>query len=100
MYVTIVHVNVLAAHVDEFIEATRINHEASLQEPGNLRFDVLQAEDEACFVLYEAYKSKADAAAHKQTAHYQSWRDTVADWMAKPRQGIVYHGLYPRLNDQ
>lgn len=95
MHVTIVHVHVKAAHVDAFIEACRLNHEASVQEPGNLRFDVLQsAADPTYFVLYEAYRSAEDAAAHKQTAHYLIWRETVADWMAEPRQGVPYTGLY------
>ena len=97
MQVTIVHVHVKAGHIDDFIEACRLNHEASIQERGNARFDILQsAEDPARFVLYEAYASAAEAAAHKQTAHYLSWRDTVADWMAEPRQGIPYHGLFPK----
>ena len=97
MHVTIVHVYVSAGHIDDFIEATRLNHEASVSEPGNLRFDVLQsADDPARFVLYEAYRTAADAASHKQTSHYLSWRDTVADWMAEPRQGIPFHGLFPQ----
>ena len=98
MHVTIVHVHVIAEHIDDFIDATRINHEASIQEPGNLRFDVLQGDEEGYFVLYEAYKSKADAAAHKETSHYQLWRETVANWMARPREGIAFHGLYPQFN--
>lgn len=66
-----------------------------MQEAGNRRFDVLQsAEDPTRFVLYEAYASVADAAAHKQTAHYLAWRDAVADWMAVPRQGVPYRGLF------
>ena len=96
MHVTLVRVCVKPGHIDEFIEATRLNHEASVQESGNRRFDVLQsADDPASFVLYEAYASAEDAAAHKQTPHYLAWRDTVADWMAEPRQGVVYKGLYP-----
>ncbi|MDX1697806.1 MAG: antibiotic biosynthesis monooxygenase [Thiohalobacterales bacterium] len=96
MHVTLVHVTVKAGHVDDFIEATRLNHEASVQEPGNRRFDILQsADDPTCFVLYEAYASVEAAAAHKQTAHYLAWRDTVAEWMAAPRQGVGYTGLYP-----
>ena len=96
MHVTLVHVTVKPGHVDDFIEATRLNHEASVQESGNRRFDVLRsADDPASFVLYEAYASAEDAAAHKQTAHYQAWRDTVADWMAAPRRGVGYTGLYP-----
>ena len=96
MHVTLVHVSVKPGHIHEFIEATRLNHEASVQESGNRRFDVLQsADDPASFILYEAYASTEDAAAHKQTAHYLTWRNTVADWMAEPRQGVTYKGLYP-----
>jgi autoinducer 2-degrading protein len=97
MHVTLVHVHVKPEHVEEFIEATRLNHEASIQEAGNRRFDILQsAEDPARFVLYEAYTSGEDAAAHKQTQHYLTWRETVASWMAEPRQGVTYNGLFPK----
>ncbi len=96
MHVTIVHVRVKQEHIVEFVEATRLNHEASVQEAGNRRFDVLQSTiDPTRFVLYEAYSSEADAAAHKQTAHYLRWRETVADWMAEPREGVPYVGLCP-----
>ncbi len=97
MHVTLVQVQVLPDKVEAFIEATRHNHLASVQESGNRRFDVLQdPEDATRFLLYEAYASAEDAAAHKQTAHYASWRDTVADWMAQPRQGIPMTCLFPR----
>ena len=96
MHVTIVHVWVKPEHVDAFIEASRLNHLASVQEPGNRRFDVLQdAADPAKLILYEAYASAEDAAAHKETAHYLAWRQTVADMMAQPRQGIAHKGLFP-----
>lgn len=99
MHVTIVHVHVKPEHVEAFIEASEHNHKHSVQEPGNLRFDILQsADDPTRFVLYEAYKSSEDAAAHKQTRHYLTWRETVAGWMAEPRQGISYNGLYPLLD--
>lgn len=96
MQVTLVHVHVKPGHVDDFIRASQANHEASVKEPGNRRFDVLQsADDPTHFILYEAYATTEDAAAHKRTAHYLSWRETVAEWMAEPRQGIPYHGLLP-----
>jgi autoinducer 2-degrading protein len=99
MHVTLVHVHVSPEHIQDFIAATRANHEASVQEPGNLRFDVLQSpEDPGYFVLYEAYRSARDAAVHKETAHYQRWRQTVADWMAEPRQGVPFSGLYPAFD--
>lgn len=97
MHVTLVHVQVKPEFIDDFIAATRLNHQASIQEAGNRRFDVLQAPDNpAQFILYEAYASAEDAAAHKQTAHYLAWRDMVADWMAEPRQGVRYDGLFPK----
>lgn len=100
MYVTMVQVSVKPEKVNDFIDATRINHENSIQEPGNVRFDILQSSDDpAKFVLYEAYKSKTDAAAHKDTQHYLTWRETVAEWMAEPRQGIIYNGLYPAVSE-
>jgi autoinducer 2-degrading protein len=96
MQVTLVHVHVKPEHVDAFVAATKRNHEASIAESGNRRFDVLQSNDDpTAFVLYEAYASAEDAAAHKETAHYREWRDTVADFMAEPRKGVGYNGLMP-----
>jgi (4S)-4-hydroxy-5-phosphonooxypentane-2,3-dione isomerase len=96
MVVTTVMVKVKAAHIDDFIGASIANHERSKEEVGNMRFDVLQsAEDPTSFMLYEAYTSKEAAAAHKQTRHYEVWRDTVAPWMAEPRKGIAYKGIRP-----
>jgi autoinducer 2-degrading protein len=96
MIVTAVHVYVKPDHIDDFIEACRKNHFSSVKEPGNMRFDVLQdAGDASKFVLYEAYENEQSAAAHKQTDHYLEWRETVADWMARPREGIKYTGICP-----
>ena len=96
MHITLVHVRVKSEAIDAFIAATRANHEASIQEPGNRRFDVLQAPDDpARFILYEAYATADDAAAHKETAHYLAWRDAVAGMMAEPRRGEPMIGLFP-----
>lgn len=95
--VTLVHVYVLSECLEAFIEATTLNHEGSVKESGNLRFDVLQdPEDHTHFMLYEVYQTESDALAHKKTEHYLRWRDTVADMMAKPRQGVPLRGLLPR----
>ncbi len=96
MHVTCVHVHVKPETVEAFINAIRENHEHSILESGNRRFDVLQdPSDPAHFLLYEAYASSEDAAAHKLTAHYLKWRDTVASMMAEPRQGVGYTCLFP-----
>lgn len=96
MYVTLVHVRVKPEHINDFREECRVNHEASTQEAGNCRFDILQSNDDpGYFVLYEAYADAAAAAAHKDTPHYLRWRDAVAPWMAQPRKGERFNGLYP-----
>jgi autoinducer 2-degrading protein len=96
MIATIVHVWVKEKNIQDFREASIINHKESIKEPGNLRFDILQdAEDPSKFVLYEAYESEDAAAAHKKTGHYLRWREIVADWMLKPREGIKHIIIAP-----
>jgi (4S)-4-hydroxy-5-phosphonooxypentane-2,3-dione isomerase len=98
MYVTLVHVHVKPEHVEAFVDATRANHAASVREPGNVRFDVLRSVDEPDrFVLYEWYVDEEAAKAHKTTAHYEAWRESVAGWLVEPRVGVRYEGLYPEL---
>ncbi|MGD0018584.1 MAG: antibiotic biosynthesis monooxygenase [Candidatus Limnocylindrales bacterium] len=98
MYVTLVHVHVKPEHVADFIESIRANHEGSVREPGNLRFDILQSVDDPTrFIAYEAYRDEASATAHKETPHYLAWRDQAADWMVEPRVGVRYNGLFPEL---
>jgi (4S)-4-hydroxy-5-phosphonooxypentane-2,3-dione isomerase len=96
MHVTLVHVHVKPEHVESFIDATRANHQGSIREPGCLRFDVIRSvEDPTRFVLYEWYVSERAAVAHKETAHYLAWRERVTDWLAEPRVGVRYEGLFP-----
>jgi autoinducer 2-degrading protein len=96
MHTTLVHVLVKPEQVADFIAATQANHEASVREPDNRRFDVLQSPDDPNrFLLYEAYVDAAAAAAHKQTLHYAAWRDAVAPMMAQPRRGEPWVGLFP-----
>jgi autoinducer 2-degrading protein len=96
MLVTFVYVHVKEEYVDDFIQISRVNHQHSIKEPGNLRFDVLQqADDPTRFVFYEAYESEAAAAAHKNTPHYLKWKETVAEWMAEPRQGVKHLIISP-----
>lgn len=96
MLVVHVHVHVKSEAVAAFIAATRENARQSLQEPGVARFDfVQQADDPTRFVLVEAYKNADAPAAHKATAHYAAWRDTVADMMASPRSAVKFANLYP-----
>lgn len=95
MYVVSVTVHVKPDQLDCFIHASLDNARNTRQEPGNVRFDVLQAEDDPSrFLLYEAYNSKNDFAKHQQTPHYLRWKERVADAMAQPRQGVKHHSLF------
>jgi autoinducer 2-degrading protein len=77
--------------INDFIKETIENHNYSVKEQGNLRFDLVQdMQDPSKFMIYEAYETEEAAANHKTTAHYFKWRDAVQDWMAQPRQGIKY----------
>ena len=96
MLVVHVDIQVKAADVEAFIEATVANARKSLDEPGIARFDVVQdREDSAHFVLVEVYRTPESPAAHKETAHYAAWRDTVAPMMVRPRQSTKFDTLYP-----
>ena len=96
MLVVHVHVHVVPDQVEEFLAESRRNSEASLQEPGVRRFDVLQDEgDPAHVVLNEVYVDQAAADAHKQTPHYARWRDAVAGMMAQPRSAVRFGAVAP-----
>ena len=91
-----VHAHVLPDQVEAFAAASLANAAASIAEPGVVRFDVMrEATDPTRFVLFEIYRDPGGAAAHKQTAHYQSWRDTVAPMMAEPRTSKSYATVTP-----
>jgi autoinducer 2-degrading protein len=97
MIATIVHVWVKKEYLEDFIRETEKNHNQSIKEKGNLRFDVLQDMDNPSkFTLYEAYNSVESATAHKSTPHYLEWREKVADWMEKPRESVKHSILLPK----
>lgn len=96
MFIVFVHVQVTPEDVEAFKAATVQNARQSLDEPGVMRFDVMQQQDApAAFVLVEVYRSVDAAAAHKTTKHYLVWRDTVAGMMASPRTGVKYVNVFP-----
>jgi (4S)-4-hydroxy-5-phosphonooxypentane-2,3-dione isomerase len=96
MYAVCVTVRVLQEQTDAFLQATLENARQSRSEPGNVRFDVLQAEAEPSqFFLYEVYRTKDDFSRHQQTSHYLHWKETVSPWMATPRQGVRYLSCFP-----
>jgi quinol monooxygenase YgiN len=100
MLIVHVHVHVKPEFIEAFKQATIENATNSVKEPGIARFDVIQQTDDPTkFILVEVYKTAEASAAHKETAHYARWRDTVAEMMAEPRQGIKYSNIFPEDKD-
>ena len=96
MLVVHVHVHLKRESIDAFKRATTANARDSLKEPGIARFDVLQqADDPTKFLLVEVYRTAEAPAKHKETAHYQAWRDQVAPMMAEPRSSMRFSNLFP-----
>lgn len=96
MLVYIVQIHVKPEYVQEFISATIDNAANSIKEPGIIRFDFIQQNDDPTrFTLIEIYKSEDAPAKHKETAHYLRWRDRVTEMMMEPRKGLSYRNLYP-----
>jgi quinol monooxygenase YgiN len=96
MLIVHVYVRVNPDAVEAFKKATIENAAQSVQEPGVARFDVVQQlDDPTRFVLVEAYRTAEGAAAHKETAHYQTWRDTVSPMMAETRSSVKYTNIFP-----
>ena len=94
MMTVLVQVRVKEQSVDAFSAATMANARESVKEPGIARFDVLQQSDDPTrFVLIEVYRTADAPAKHKETSHYQTWRDAVAPMMAEPRASLKYNTL-------
>lgn len=97
MLVVHVHVRVKPESIEAFKRATLQNAQASVQESGIARFDIVQQQDDpARFVLIEAYRTPDAPAKHKETAHYATWRDTVAPMMAEPRSSVKFTNIFPQ----
>lgn len=96
MLIVHVHVHVKTDQIDAFRAATLENARQSVQEPGVVRFDIIQQEDDPTrFVLVEIYRDAEAPAAHKATQHYAVWRDSVAAMMAEPRRSVRYAAVFP-----
>ena len=100
MLIVHVQVHVKPECVEAFKQATLANARESVKEPGIARFDVAQQQDDPTrFVFVEAYRNAQAPAAHKETRHYQAWRDAVAPMMAEPRTSVKFQNVFPADGD-
>ncbi len=92
-----VQVRVKKEFINEFITETIKNAKESNKESGIKRFDIIQdINDPQNFLLVEVYTTEDAPAKHKETAHYETWRDSVAKMMEIPRTSIKYSSVYTK----
>jgi autoinducer 2-degrading protein len=96
MFIVQVYIHVQPDKIETFKAVTLENAQNSLKEPGVARFDILQqADDPTRFVLVEVYRTPEDAPKHKETAHYNRWREQAEPLMAEPRTRTIYSNVFP-----
>ncbi len=96
MFIVHVFIHVKADQVEAFKAVSLENARNSLLEPGVARFDFIQqADDPNRFVLVEVYRTPEDAPKHKETAHYNRWRELAEPLLAEPRTRIIYSNVFP-----
>jgi quinol monooxygenase YgiN len=100
MHIVLVHIHIKPEFLQPFVDATQNNASNSILEPGVIRFDFLQqGDDPTRFTLVEVYKSPEDQLKHRETAHYNRWKDRVTEMMVEPRVGIKYRNILPLDTD-
>lgn len=100
MHIVLVHIHIKPEYLQAFIDATQNNASNSILETGVVRFDFLQqSEDPTRFTLVEVYQSPEDQLKHRETAHYNRWKDRVTEMMVEPRVGIKYRNILPLDSD-
>jgi autoinducer 2-degrading protein len=97
MIALVVTIQIKPGHKEAFMASMLDDARGSNNdEPGCLRFDVLQNnEDPNKIHLYEVYKDQAALDAHRQAPHYTKWRETVLDWFDGEPIRNVATPVYP-----
>ena len=100
MLVAHIHIHIKPEFVQAFIDATIENARNSVQEPGVARFDFFQLNDDPTrFILNEVYRHPDAPTAHRASAHYKKWFETVKDMMAEERARSLMTNLFPADQD-
>lgn len=84
--IIIVNVECKMDKIQDFINVTKISQKFTLQEDGCLMYEIFQNNIiPNKFTLFEKYKSEDDFIYHKETEHFQEWRNLTYDMMLTPR---------------
>ena len=97
MYAILGTIKVKPAHLEEFVEHVRRHAEHSVREPGCLRFDVLQDDDDPLTIcLYEVFGTEADLVAHRARGYYKHWMEISREWREPSSGGRrILHHIHP-----
>lgn len=97
MLVLLVTAQIKPEHRDAFIEAVLDDARGAVEdEPGCLRFDVIQDQtDRNRLYFYEVYRDEAAIEQHLQAPHFIRWRDATKDWHAQPMVVLRGNNLFP-----
>ncbi len=97
MYILQVNIHVKPENIEAFKAASLENANNSIRnEPGCVRFDVMQqADDPTRFMYIEVYHDLESASKHKETKHYNHWREVAEPLLAEPRTRVIYNNLFP-----
>ena len=100
MFILLVYLHAKPEQLEAFRAATIENASNSRREPGVVRFDFVQQNDDPTrFMLLEVYRDEAALASHRETPHYQAWAAKVPEMLAEPRTRQMYHNLHPADQD-
>jgi len=96
MVIVHVFIKIKPGMTEPFKAATLKNAQNSIKEPGILRFDFMQQEDDPLsFLLVEVYKDDNAIIQHKETSHYAEWCKVAEHLIAEPRERIRYANIFP-----
>ena len=97
MIALVVTINIKPGHKEEFMASMMGDARGSNNdEPGCLRFDVLQDNEEPNRLhLYEVYQDEAAVEAHRNAPHFLKWREECKDWFATENVRRIATPVYP-----
>ena len=96
MFIIHVFLQVKKDCIQQFKEITLDNARNTLREPGAVRFDVVQDQDDSSrFIFVEVYKSASDLDHHKTTEHYARWAGAVDESLVEPRSRVLLENVFP-----
>jgi autoinducer 2-degrading protein len=85
MYTVIGFTKLLPQHVDDYIKNMRVCAAKSNQEPGCIRYEVIQdVDDPTVMCLFQVFKDDGAYQAHQDSEHHRVWIQMSGAWRDGP----------------